>query len=74
MKLYNSKPEFIIRLSITQQGYKVAKYINLHETTANNVRAMIVDIIHAQNLSPFPSGRRTRIDIREAIGAKNGKS
>lgn len=75
MKLYTHEPVKIIRLQITRLGEgKYAEYLNLIETTAKETEAFIKKLIEKQHLSPFQTGRVTSIVIREAVGAKNGKS
>jgi len=74
MKILTKATSTIIRIVITCNGYKDAQYINLHETTMEDVLAMIKQAIIKKNLSPFPSGRRTRIDVRESLGTENRRS
>lgn len=73
MKIYKHEPSVLIRLQIAKQGEQ-AEYLTLTETTSKEVDEFIRKIIEAQKISPFAVGRVTSINIREAIGAKNGKA
>ena len=71
MKIYNPQPENLIRLMITKSGEKT-EYLTLCECDAPWVLEWLKMLF--KNTSPFVSGKRTTIQIREAIGGKNGKS
>ena len=74
MKLYTPPPpEPVIRLLIKKQG-EVSRYLTLHQCTSEEAYNHIKKLIEAQNLSVFPNGDKINIQIREAIGAKNGKA
>jgi len=73
MKIYKPAPSFIIRVQIIRQG-EDTQYINLCDTTQKEVVEHITKVIEDQKLSVFAKGNRTRIDIRECLGGKNGKS
>jgi hypothetical protein len=73
MKIYEVEPVHLVRICINKKDEQ-PKYINLIETTAPEVVDMCIKLIEAQHLSIFCKGHMTRIDIREALGAKNGKS
>ena len=73
MKIYTPAPTFIIRVQIIRQGENT-KYINLCDTTQKEAVEHISKTIEKQNISIFAKGNRTRIDIRECLGSKNGKS
>lgn len=78
MKLYAPpEPDFIIRVMISKllkNGSFEREYINLEDTTQAEVKKWIEGIILKQKISPFVTGNKTSICIREAVGAKNGKS
>lgn len=71
MKLYNREPLYLIRLQITQQKQKT-EYVNLSDTTLDEVKEWIISLIEAQHISPFEKNK-TSVNIREAVGGKNGK-
>lgn len=74
MKLFIRKdPEYIIRLQIIKQGAQT-EYINLVDTTIEDVKEWLKTLINAQNLSIFEEGRKTMINIRESVGGENGRS
>ena len=73
MKIYKPAPTFIIRVQIIRQGEET-QYINLCDTTQNKVVDHITKTIENQKLSVFAKGNSTKIDIRECLGGKNGKS
>jgi hypothetical protein len=73
MKIYKPTPTFIIRVQIIRQGEET-QYINLCDTTQNKVVDHITKTIENQKLSVFAKGNSTKIDIRECLGGKNGKS
>jgi hypothetical protein len=72
MKIYQHTPNKYIRLQIAKLGEET-QYITLHETDREEVESMIKEIITKQNLSPFQTGNRTQIMVREATGGENGK-
>ena len=72
MKIYKYMPTHFVRLQIVQQKCKT-EYLTLYETTRDEVKEVLTNLINAQNISPFETVK-TSINIREAIGAKNGKS
>ena len=73
MKIYNPTPDKLVRINIKKQGEKT-HFITLCETTPKEVMDFVKGIIMDQRLSPFEKGKVTNIEIREAIGGKNGKS
>ncbi len=73
MKIYKHEPQHIVRLQILKTGEK-GEFLNLIETNVEEVKAMVVALITAQQVSPFAKGFRTSVNIRDAIGGKNGKS
>jgi len=73
MKLFNPSPTYIIRLQIVKQGEQT-EYINLEETTIEEVKVFLEEILKRETFSPFETGRVTSINIREALGGKNGKA
>lgn len=65
MKLFVPQPATLItRIQITRQGEK-AYYINLCETTKDEVATFVKKTISTLNLSIFETGRSTCIVIRE---------
>lgn len=73
MKLYFYDPPKLVRLQIIKQGEET-KYINLCETNMKEVEEYVKKVISSVPISPFSKGRLTSINIREAIGGKNGKA
>ena len=74
MKFHKHKPEYIIRVIIRRQG-EANQYISLCDTTPEEVEAEFKAILKPYLTdNPFASGKKTSIEIREAIGAKNMKS
>ena len=73
MKIYEYAPISFIRIKISKIG-EDDKYLSLVETNREEVEKMVIDIVKAQNVDPFSHGYRTKVDIREAVGSKNGKS
>jgi hypothetical protein len=73
MKIYEQKPTHLVRIQISKIGDNT-QYLTFCETTPPEVEEMCKSVIEAQKLSPFASGNKTRIDIRESWGGKNGKS
>ncbi len=73
MKLYIPTPVYLMRINIKKQGEQT-EFITLCETTQEETHDFIKNIIEKQNISPFAKGKLTNIEIREASGAKNGKS
>lgn len=73
MKIYEQIPTYLVRVQINKIGDE-RQYVTFCETTPDEVEEMCKRVIEEQKLSPFEGGHRTRIDIRECLGAKNGKS
>lgn len=71
--IYEQKPTHLVRIQINKIG-DVSQYLTFCETTPQEVEEMCKYVIEAQKLSPFAEGNKTRIDIRESWGGKNGKS
>ncbi len=74
MKVFKQEPTYFIRLQIVQQKSDT-QYLTLVETTREEVTEMVKGII-SKNASPIITKgmTRTQVHIREAWGAKNGKS
>jgi len=74
MKIYkNPEPEKLVRITIKKQGVK-NEYITVCQTTQAKVYDFVKKLIEKENLSPFSKGCTTNIQLREAVGAKNGKA
>ena len=73
MKLYEPKPQRIIRVTISRKD-EHSEYINFIETDHKTVIDELDKFIRSFNLSAENKDDRTRLDIRECIGGKNGKS
>ena len=73
MKIYEKNPLHLVRIQINKIG-DTCQYLTFCETTPQEVEEMCKTVIEAQNISPFLMGQKTRIDIRESWGGKNGKS
>jgi hypothetical protein len=75
MKLYTPPPPItIVRVIIVKDGgYDNAEYINLCDTTKEEVGEVFRKILSEQKVSPFIKGKKTSITIREYKDKKNGK-
>ena len=73
MKIYNPQPINVIRVSISKSK-ETSKYINFIDTTHKEVIDNLIKFINSFNLSILNKGDRVRLDIRECLGGKNGKS
>ncbi len=73
MKIYRYEPIEFVRLQITSQNEET-QYLTLTDTTIEEVKQFCTKILETKNISPFTSGKKTSINIRKAIGGKNGKS
>lgn len=73
MKLYTYKPPYLIRINIKRQG-EPTYHITVCDTTLNDAKTTISNLILAQNLNPFTKGKVTNIEFREGEGKNNGKS
>jgi hypothetical protein len=72
MRIYQQTPQKIVRIQITRQGDE-SEYLNLIGCTQSEVIEFCKMVIASQNISIFEKGKRTSLNIREAIGSKNGK-
>lgn len=72
MKIYQHKPIHLVRLTITKLNEETF-YLNLCDTNQEEVIIKLKKIIDNEKLSVFQEGNRTRVDIRDCIGGKNGK-
>jgi hypothetical protein len=71
MRIFKPKPpEPLVRLCITKTG-EDAEYLTLCETTKEEVKTFIEDLIRRQNLSIFEKGKVTSVNIRNALGKAN---
>lgn len=73
MKIYNPEPLRLIRISISKAKEK-SMYINFIDTSHKEVIDNLIKLVDSFNLSVLLKGDRVRLDIRECIGGKNGKS
>lgn len=73
MKIYNPAPIKLIRVSISKAKEK-CMYINFIDTTHKQVIDELIKLVDSLNLSVLLRGDRVRLDIRECVGGKNGKS
>ncbi len=73
MKIFEPQPLHLVRLTISKIKEETF-YINLSETTQEEAMNKVKSIIDGKGLSVFLTGNRTRIDFRDCIGGKNGKS
>jgi hypothetical protein len=73
MKVYNPEPIKLIRVSISKAKEK-SMYINFIDTSHKEVIDNLIKLVDSLNLSVLLKGDRVRLDIRECIGGKNGKS
>ena len=71
MKIYGD--HHIIRIMIQKQG-QASLYLNLEETTVDEVINFITQLMGKQHISPLTTGKVTSIIIREYKDRKNGKS
>ena len=73
MKLYEPKPQRIIRVTISRKD-ETSEYLNFVETDHKTVIDELDKFICSFNFSAENKDDRTRLDIRECIGGTNGKS
>lgn len=73
MKIYKPEPDYVIRLQIIKQTEET-KYLSLTDCTMEEVEEYVKTVIMNEHISPFAEGRKVMVNIREATGAKNGKS
>lgn len=73
MKIYKATPLHIVRLTVTKLGEETF-YINLCEVEQDDAMEYVKKLIDNEKLSAFQIGNRTRVDFRDCIGGKNGKS
>jgi hypothetical protein len=73
MKIYNPEPLKLTRVSISKANEKT-QYINFKDTSHKEVIDNLIKLIDSFNLSVLNKGDRVRLDIRECLGGKNGKS
>lgn len=73
MKLYEYEPPYLMRINIKRQGDKT-EHITICETTQDECLSFVKSLIEEQGLSPFQTGKTTNIEIREGLGADNGKA
>lgn len=73
MKLYEPKPQIIIRVTINNKN-EPRQYLNFVETTHKEVIDELGKFIDSFNFSTENKDDRTSLDIRECLGGKNGRS
>ena len=73
MKIYAPEPKDLIRLQICRQ-LEDTEYITLCECTIPEVIQHLSKLIEKQKIPVFVKGKKTSINIRNALGGKNGKS
>lgn len=74
MEIYDPKPEKLVRLQICKKGEKT-EYLTLCKTTKEDVKKFISDILKEEKTPiVLNDDKKTSVNIREAIGAKNLKS
>ena len=73
MKIYEPKPLHLIRLTITKKDFET-KSLNFIDTTQQDCIENVISIIEDLKISVFMGGNLTRMDFRDCIGGKNGKS
>ena len=70
MKLYEPKPQRIIRVTISKKD-EPSEYLNFVETDHKTVIDELDKFICSFNFSAENKDDRTRLDIRECLGGKN---
>lgn len=74
MKIYEQKPIVVTRVAISKLGEK-SIYITLDETTVEEVIEFIKNLVETEvKASPFATGPKTSVAVREYVDSKNGKS
>ena len=73
MKIYEPKPIHLIRLTITKKDEET-KCLNFIDVTQEDCIKKVTYVIDELKLSVFQEGNQTRMDFRDCIGGKNGKS
>ena len=73
MKLYQPKPQRIIRVTISRKD-EPREYLNFVETDHKTVIDELDKFICSFNFSAENKDDRTRLDIRDCLGGKNMRS
>lgn len=71
MKIYKHKPQYLIQLTFRRADEHVI-HLTLCETDISLVKALLHDIFQP-GFKKDKSHKKTRIEIRERIGGKNGR-
>lgn len=69
MRIYQPEPDDIIKVIIYKVG-EGRQYLNLYDTTLEEVEAFIKKVIQDKNLSVFEGGKKTQIQIRPYKGGQ----
>lgn len=74
MNIYHSqKTPYLIRLQIIKVGEKT-RHLALENTTLEEVRNMVKEVISKEKISPFEKGKVTNVNIREYFPYPESKS
>jgi methyl coenzyme M reductase subunit C-like uncharacterized protein (methanogenesis marker protein 7) len=73
MRRYEPKPIHVIRLAITKIGEE-AKYLTFVDVTQDECIKKVTSIIAEIKVPVFVKGVNTRMDFRDCVGSKAGKS
>jgi len=71
MKIYKHKPQYLIQLTF-RRGKENPVHLTLCETTPPLVKALLIDLFEP-GIKKDKSHLKTRIEVRERLGGKNGK-
>lgn len=72
MKIYVHEPVYIIQLAFKRDNEKMA-FLSLCDTTMELTKAMLESLFPKNSVRKDKAKNKTRIEIRERIGGKNGK-
>lgn len=72
MKIYIHQPLYLIQLSFKRDVEHI-EYLTLHETTMELTKAMLEYLFPNNKPQKNKPHKKTRIEIRERIGGKNGR-
>ena len=73
MEIYRKKPEDVLRVSICKQKEKSC-YLSVSGISQQDFYDWAKEAISKIKVDPFSSGVKTSLNIREAVGGKNGKT
>ncbi len=73
MKIYNPEPLQLVRVSISKKEFKTL-HLTFHQVTQEECLRKITEMLCEIKVPSIQEKYQTRVDVRSAIGSKNGKS